>query len=590
MSSTLPPGKLDDFREVVLIDSEFVAAEGERQLPVALVAQELRSGRRHELFFDEAAAHNDNPLPNGDDVLYVAYGAQAEWGTFLSLGWELPTHVLDLYAEFRCITNGFTGSDGCAVSSSLIDALIHYGLDAMTVVHKEAMRNLVLRGHPYTVSERRDILEYCSDDVAALERLLPVMLRSIDLPFALFRGRYSKAVARMEASGIPMDVPTLYELKRNWQTIKQQLILDVEAEHHYGAYEGFSWSDRRFGAFLERIGILDEWPRTGSGRLQVDDDLFKTMATRHPVLQPLRDLRSTLVHLRDLKVTVGSDGRNRCSLMPFRSKTGRNYPPSSKFMFGPSTWLRSLIKPEPDRAVAYIDWVSAEFGIAAALSGDPRMLSAYESGDVYMAFAIEAGAAPAGATKLTHARQRELYKLTTLAVQYGQGAAGLATTLGIAHWEAQELLDLHRRVFPTYWDWIEWNSQRAAFVGTLETVFRWPLRITDRTKPNTISNFPMQAHGAEMLRWGCTFATERGIEVHAPVQDALLVGGACDEIDDVVEETCRAMDDASEIVLDGFALKTESHVVRYPDRYMDKRGVTMWNRVNSMLNLNGVVA
>ena len=213
----------------------------------------------------------------------------------------------------------------------------------------------------------------------------------------------------MEASGIPIDVPTLGELKRNWGHIKKQLILDVEAEHRFGVYQDSSWGDSRFAALLQRIGILEEWPRTESGLSQVDDDVFKTMATRYPVLQPLRELRSTLVHLRDLKLTVGSDGRNRCSLMAFRSKTGRNYSASSKFIFGASTWLRSLIKPEDNRAVAYIDWVSAEFGIAAALSGDVRMKSAYESGDVYMSFAIDAKAAPTGATKYSHPEVRELY-------------------------------------------------------------------------------------------------------------------------------------------------------------------------------------
>jgi len=188
--------------------------------------------------------------------------------------------------------------------------------------------------------------------------------------------------------------------------------------------------------------------------------------------------------------------------------------------------LRSLIKPEPGRAIAYIDWISAEFGIAAALSDDARMKLAYESGDVYMAFAIDAGAAPVGATKHTHADIRELYKLIVLAVQYGQGAASLAKTLGVPQWRAQELLDLHRRVYGRYWQWSEWISQAATFGRTIETVFRWPIHVTARTKPNTISNFPMQSHGAEMLRWACTFATEQGIEVHAPVQDALLVGGA----------------------------------------------------------------
>ena len=45
--------------------------------------------------------------------------------------------------------------------------------------------------------------------------------------------------------------------------------------------------------------------------------------------------------------------------------------------------------------VAYIDWSQQEFGIAAALSGDLAMQQAYQSGDPYLAFAKQVGAAPA---------------------------------------------------------------------------------------------------------------------------------------------------------------------------------------------------
>jgi hypothetical protein len=57
------------------------------------------------------------------------------------------------------------------------------------------------------------------------------------------------------------------------------------------------------------------------------------------------------------------------------------------FIFGPSVWLRGLIKPPPGYGIAYIDWAQQEFGIAAALSGDPLMMDAYRSGDPYLAFA-----------------------------------------------------------------------------------------------------------------------------------------------------------------------------------------------------------
>ncbi|MEO6965258.1 MAG: DNA polymerase, partial [Acidobacteriaceae bacterium] len=236
------------------------------------------------------------------------------------------------------------------------------------------------------------------------------------------------------------------------------------------------------------------------------------------------------------------------------------------------------------RAIAYVDWSSAEFGIAAALSGDARMKAAYASGDVYMAFAIEAGAAPKWATKATHRELRDLYKIVVLAVQYGQSAVGLGKKLGLPTWRAQELLNLHRRVYSRYWEWSEWMSQSAIFDRQIETVFCWPMHVTSRTKPNTISNFPMQANGSEMLRWACIFASERGIEIHAPVQDALLIGGPVDEIEDVVAATQESMAQASDLVLDGFILRTDTKIVRFPDRYFDERGVAMWDRIMMLLD------
>jgi DNA polymerase-1 len=58
----------------------------------------------------------------------------------------------------------------------------------------------------------------------------------------------------------------------------------------------------------------------------------------------------------------------------------RNQPSNAQFIFGPSTWIRGLIKPPPNCAVAYVDWEQQEFGIAAALSDDWNMKEAYRSG------------------------------------------------------------------------------------------------------------------------------------------------------------------------------------------------------------------
>ena len=63
-------------------------------------------------------------------------------------------------------------------------------------------------------------------------------------------------------------------------------------------------------------------------------DTFKMMALRYPQLAELRELRKTLAEMRKIKLTVGRDGRNRTLLSPFQSKTGRNQPSTTRFIFG----------------------------------------------------------------------------------------------------------------------------------------------------------------------------------------------------------------------------------------------------------------
>ena len=163
--------------------------------------------------------------------------------------------------------------------------------------------------------------------------------------------------------------------------------------------------------------------------MELSDSAFRQAAKAHACISPLRELRSALSDLRLSDLAVGSDGRNRCLLSAFRARTGRNQPSPSRFIFGPSVWLRGLIKPPPGFGLAYIDWSQQEFEIAAALSGDEAMMAAYHSDDPYLAFAKQAGAVPSSATRYSHKDKREQFKQCVLAVQYGMGPEALAAAL-----------------------------------------------------------------------------------------------------------------------------------------------------------------
>jgi DNA polymerase I-like protein with 3'-5' exonuclease and polymerase domains len=287
------------------------------------------------------------------------------------------------------------------------------------------------------------------------------------------------------------------------------------------------------------------------------------------------------MRLNDL--AVGEDGRNRSMLSPFRSRTGRNQPGSSRYIFGPSVWLRGLIKPPCGYGVAYIDWSQQEFGIASALSGDAAMQAAYLSGDPYLAFAKQADAVPADATKATHGAQRELFKQCVLAVQYGMEAESLAGRIGQAPIVARDLLRSHREVYRVFWRWSDAAVDQAMLHGSIHTVFGWHVHVGESPNPRSLRNFPVQANGSEMLRIACCLANERGIEVCAPIHDAVLICAALERLEADIATTRAAMAEASRAVLDGFELRTDVSTTRYPDRYMDPRGAVMWDRVTKLL-------
>jgi hypothetical protein len=713
------------------VDFEFTAPPGARPVPICLVARELHSGRLHHAWLADGAPATP-PYGLGPDILLVAYYSSAEWSCHLALDWALPSRVLDLFTEFRALTNGLFVPCG----NGLLGALTHFGVDALDAVEKQEMRDLAIRGGPFTAGERQALLAYCQSDVDSLCRLLPAMLPRIDFRRALLRGRYMTAVSRMEWTGIPLDVEALARLRDNWNAIQSRLIAEVDRDygvfvpagqrplnpdspfgaaviatavaweidaHELAAVVDSLWRDERkasaevfearraarreTGLTARRIGQIEDagsdfvsvrgldvmarelaasypalgigrgydgegyddvdyaarlwdvlrqydeaplrkhdakllrraaelvssfpvgpsnsgpttfsarrweeylarmripWPRQPNGALALDDETFRQMARAYPAeVAAIRELRHTLSQLRLNDLAAGPDGRNRCLLSPFRSKTGRNQPSNSRFIFGPSAWLRSLIRPSPGRAVAYCDWSAQELGIAASLSGDRAMQDAYCSGDPYLFLARAARAVPPDATKATHPREREQFKVVSLGVLYGLTAEGLARRLGVSCCQGHELLLMHRQTFPRFWQWSDLVEMEGMLTCRLRTAFGWTLHVGPEVNPRTLRNFPMQANGAEMMRLACCLATERGIGVCCPIHDALLVEGSADAIEDVVDGTQQAMREASELVLPGFPLRTDAKIVRWPDRYVDPRGESMWRTVWGILD------
>jgi hypothetical protein len=167
-------------------------------------------------------------------------------------------------------------------------------------------------------------------------------------------------------------------------------------------------------------------------------------------------------------------------------------------------------------------------------------------------------AAPGNATKATHTHVRELYKSCALAVQYCMEEVSLAKRIGQSRLDARELLRKHRQTYKVFWRWSDAALDHALLLEYLHTVLGWTIHVGPETNPHMLRNFLMQGNGAEILRLACCFATERGIGVGTPIDDALLIEAPLDRLESDVARTQLAMAEASGTVLNGFELRAEA--------------------------------
>jgi DNA polymerase I-like protein with 3'-5' exonuclease and polymerase domains len=185
---------------------------------------------------------------------------------------------------------------------------------------------------------------------------------------------------------------------------------------------------------------------------------------------------------------------------------------------------------------------------------------------------------------------RDRCKALVLGTLYGMQEKTLAGNLNAPTAEARALLQAHRRNYSRFWQWSQAAIDTAVLRGHLDTAFGWRLHITGETKATSLLNHPMQSNGAEMLRLACSFLVEAGVELCAPVHDAVLIEAPVGEIEAAVAEARRQMQRAARIVTGGVEIGTDAEIVRYPDRYRDARGVDMWRRVVGLLDQLEAVA
>ena len=516
----------ENFEYLCVVDTEFKGDQdkGEINDPICVVIKELKSGQVHRFSGPKLKL----PYP-ANKTLWIAHNVIAEAQTFLSYGIKLPKYWWDTLIEDRKL------KFGKVQSHSLLAACGRYGIQTISEdLKKYFINKIILANETYTDEQMSKILDYCESDVEAGAALFLEQCKEIEkvkkfdgpemiISQALFSGAAVACTAKVEFNGNHVNNELLKKIDDAFPYVKRKIIDELNAE--LDVYENDVLKQDKFDTWIEHIGLADVWPLTITGQYKTDEKTLDTYKDAHPDIRKFK-LAQMFIGARKLKgFIVGPDGKARCSYRMYGLKTGRTNPSTAKHPFNAPKAMRNLIKAPKNKIMVNFDYRSQEVAIAAYLSQDPNMMAAVQKTDPYIHIAKLNKAVPDNATKKSHKAIRNLYKTTTLAALYGQGAVNMSKRMNLIIDYGQELFVKIKNTFPTYFAWAKTMFDKAIVNGYAETKYGWRyyFKPGELYNPRTFYNFPIQAHGSEMLRRALIDLTTAGIEVNALIHDGIVI-------------------------------------------------------------------
>ncbi len=255
-----------------IADTEFYGSDGDLPVPVCAVFHNPLTGGTLRQWYEPGETPRP-PVPLNSWNLFIAFAAQAELMTFIQLGWEMPARILDLFIEYRHLNNEYYRVQEMKAQKAfnLLAAASAYGIHLESAEFKKGMRDLILRGHPYTPEEQAKILDYCELDVQETSGLAEKMWADIpDLRSAVFRGASARGFAWARATGIPVAADKLRQVNTHWSAISAELAKQVQDDFPVFLPGSADIAPSLWRDFFSRLGWLENWPKTGGAKRRVE--------------------------------------------------------------------------------------------------------------------------------------------------------------------------------------------------------------------------------------------------------------------------------------------------------------------------------
>jgi DNA polymerase-1 len=345
-----------------------------------------------------------------------------------------------------------------------------------------------------------------------------------------------------------------------------------------------AWWEQKLAA----LGRTERYPRTATGKASTKLANVLRLAREREEDAELADLARWLEMKKLLQErkggeglrvpVVGADGRFRYDMFAFGTHTGRTLGKSTEAIMQMVAWTRGFICPPKGEVLVYLDFEGQEVAIAAALSRDEELRLAYESGDVYTAIARMAGAITADTSEEEARRIRRAYKVLVLGRNYGMSFRSFWEKSGVSHAAAARAWQFFLRRFNRLDRWQRQSLEQARRRGWMQTRWGWRATVYPDTRRTALLNWPIQAAGADVLRWAVLRAAAEGFAVVAVAYDAMLVSVPEPIADQVIPELRDVVEEAAELAV-GVRIRVGCQTIMPGERFLTEDTQGDWNKV-----------
>lgn len=521
---------------------------------------------------------------------FVSFNVESEASALLSLGIDpLKMKWIDLYLEYVMLSNHnnditkgeqyvrgevkriptWSNDKGPKNLGAALFKLCKIKIDSD---HKNKMRDLIISNPPeFTEDEQDKIMDYCLSDTEHLPALHLAISKKYDQCIPRehkatlkqevhWRAEYAVRTAMMVRNGYPVETTWLKNLTENIPVLLKECCEDINSQ--FPDVKPFKWDKKDLKykmdtkavrKWIESCPHYKKWERTETNQLSLALDAWKKfynyshdyprdnfgaqMLRYINLSQQLRGFSEPSgVKSNTFWDYVGSDGMVRPYMNIYGAQSSRSQPSSTSFLFLKTGWMRSLCVAPKGYAVGAIDYSSQEFLLSAVCSQDGKMIEAYGSGDVYLAYAKGIGMVPKDGTKEKYGKQRDLCKATVLGLSYMMSEFGLSIDLSekLGHYvspdEAKEMVESFYNLYSKFSMWRE---------RTIDSYYANKyLRLPDgffmfgsNDNFRSVGNVPLQGFGATIMRKAVQLAQDAGLKVIFTLHDALYIMFKSDDLE-----------------------------------------------------------